>query len=292
MSDNNNNSNYENSHKTRKYKRKSKKNKVNNNNGYSSNVGKKKLEKEKKQKELNDFKSSLPSSLPARPDWYLIHEIDIRDFLFCVKRLFTLIEDDIQKEPLYDDIFAKQIYLSQTGSNEQGWIQFNNTLRLQNGLYQRLGDFHEELAGKFHGFRTLHTGHHSGVDVIREDKQIFMEWKNSTSFNKKDVFTKFKKILDNKEYPSTSIVVLVCVNVPERWTKPKAIYQSKYKKDTIDLTPYGERVKIMSGREAYAALSNSESFFERLVTTIGNVFKNKNIMDFIQTIEMSMDIES
>lgn len=269
-------------------KSKTLKNKNNNNNDYSSNSGIKKERKEKKQKELEDFKKSLSPSIPLRPDWYLIPEIDIKDFLYCVKRLFTLIEDDIKKKPIYDDIFAKQIYLSQTGSNEDGWIQFTNTLRLQNGLYQRLGDFHEELAGKFNGFRTLHTGHWSKVDVIREDKKIFMEWKNSTSFNKKDVYSNIKTILDKF---TSALVVLVCVNVPNDWTKPKPVVKTQTGKPVVDLSPYGERFKIMSGREAYAALSNSVDFFDRLIITMGNVFKNKSVMHLIQTLESSMNMD-
>ena len=62
-----------------------------NNKGYSSNFNLprnlRKTRKNTLRKELESFKESI-KHLPANPDWYKINEIDIKDFVYCAKRLF------------------------------------------------------------------------------------------------------------------------------------------------------------------------------------------------------------
>lgn len=268
-----------------------------NNKGYSSNFNLprnlRKTRKNTLRKELESFKESI-KHLPANPDWYKINEIDIKDFVYCAKRLFKLVDNDVKEYGYYDDIFMKEIFISQTNSSESQWLEFDKVRRTQQALSQRLGDFHEELAGKFPGYRTVHTGHWSGLNVMREDRKIYMEWKNRGNIStdiKEKVFEKFKYLLEKPTEPKVEYVVLVCVNVPEVWKKPDLIIKNKIGKVKIDLTSYKKRIHIMSGREAYTALSGSETFFDRLLETIKYVFKNKSAYDFIMNIETSMNID-
>ena len=267
-----------------------------NNKGYSSDVNlprnRRKSRKNNLKKQLENFKESI-KYLPANPDWYKINEIDIRDFVYCTQRLFKLVDNDIKEDGNYDDIFMKEIFIAQQNSSESQWLEFDKVRRTQQALSQRLGDFHEELAGKFPGYRTVHTGHWSGLNVMREDRKIYMEWKNRGNIStdvKEKVFEKFQYLLDKKTEPLVQYVVLVCVNVPDKWKKPDLVIKNKAGIVKIDLTPYKNRIQIMSGREAYTELSGSPTFFDRLLETIKFVFKNKSAYEFIMSIKTSMNM--
>jgi len=268
------------------------------NNDYTSNINlprnKRKTRKLKLKKNIEEFRESL-KHIPKNPSWYEIKEIDIRDFIFCIQRLFKLVDNDIKETHLYDDIFKKEIFMAQTELSEEAWKNFNKLQRTDQALSARLGDFHEEIAGKIPGYRTLPVGHWSGVDVMKEDRTVFMEWKNSASISTdvlELVYNKFKKILNKKE---VKYVVLVCVNVPSSWKRPELILRKKNGEVKIDLTEYKDRIKIMSGKEAYESMISPSSqtypFIIRLLNTVKYVFHNKSSLEFIKTIESSMNIE-
>jgi hypothetical protein len=272
-------------------------------NNYGSNVnipatrGKKanlrKTRKDKKAKELMNFKKELSSIIGKTPDWYLIREIDIADFIYCIKKLFSLMEHYATSEiesgfnETLNDPFMKQICVSQYGMDEAGWAYFESMRKFQHALSQNLGDFHEELAGKFPGYRTLHVGHWSGIDVIKEDKTEFWEFKNGLSYNKASVFKKFKELLDSK-YPIKH-VVLVHINTPPDW-KPESL-KIDSKEARVDLTVYGDKIKIVNGRQAYEYLSGSPDFYDRLGITLGRVFSDKSLVDFIKSVDLAMNID-
>jgi hypothetical protein len=96
--------------------------------------------------------------------------------------------------------------------------------------------------------------------------------------------------LDKPTEPKLEYVVLVCVNVPDKWKKPDLVIKNKAGIVKIDLTPYKNRIQIMSGREAYTTLSGSSTFFDRLLETIKFVFKNKSAYEFIMSIKTSMNM--
>lgn len=128
---------------------------------------------------------------------------------------------------------------------------------------------------------------------MREDRKIYMEWKNRGNIStdvKEKVFEKFTYLLDKPTEPKVEYVVLVCVNVPDKWKKPELVIKEKSGKVKIDLTPYKNRILIMSGREAYKELSGSETFFDRLLETMKYVFQNKSAYEFIMKIETSMNM--
>ena len=65
--------------------------------------------------------------------------------MYCAKRLFKLVDNDVKEYGYYDDIFMKEIFISQTNSSESQWLEFDKVRRTQQALSHRLGDFHEEL---------------------------------------------------------------------------------------------------------------------------------------------------
>jgi hypothetical protein len=261
------------------------------NSGYNSNrnATQKKKKNSNKQR-ITNFISTLPP-LPLKPGDYRIPEIPIGKYFYSIKRLYELIEGEEKQYNTYDDIFAKHIFFSQTGANEDGWRIFYKEFKFQNGLYAKLGDFHEELAGKLPGYRNLPQGHWSGLDVIKDDRTEIYEFKNSTKVTTETlttVYQKFKTILDNGKI---KMCILVCVNVPDGWKKPKPIIHKRDGSVVIDLTgpEYAGRVHIASGREAYAHMSGSGDFFDRLLQTIALTFREKTFKELLNRTSRAMN---
>jgi hypothetical protein len=259
--------------------------------GYNSNKNiTQKRKKTRNKDEINKFISSLPA-LPNKPGEYLIPEIDIKNYYFCTTRLFNLIADELKKYDSYDDVFARQIFFSQTGADENSWKIFEKERKFQQALYARLGDFHEQIAGKLPGYRTLPEKHWSGLDVIKEDRSEIYEFKNRAN-NSTDVLTtvyeKFKKILDENKITHC---VLVNVNVPKGWTRPNLFTKKQDGTIVVDLTlpKYAGRVHVLSGREAYEHMSGKADFFDRLLITMSHTFKDKSLKQGLNRLSMTMN---
>ena len=261
------------------------------NNEYNSNRNlTQKNKKNRRKKNIIDFTGSL-AHMPIKPGEYYIPEIDIKLYYYSTRRLFKLIENDLKDYGTYDDIFAKRIFFAQTSANESGWRAFETQRKFQQALSSRLGDFHEELAGKLPGYRTLPQNHWSGLDVMKEDRSEIYEWKNRADVST-DVLTtiyqKFKKILDSGKIGSC---ILVHVNVPDGWKPPAPIKRRQDGTVLIDLTTpkYAGKVHIISGREAYAHMSGKPDFMNRLLMTMSNTFQDVSLQESLSRISSTMD---
>lgn len=269
---------------------------------YNSNHNsKQRTKKIKTKKRLNNFKESL-QYLPKQESKYLIPEIDIKDYIFSIKRLYQLIERKKQDYENYDDLFMKRIFLAQTGGDESTWNQFDYQRRSQQALSAVLGDFHEELAGKIKGYRTLPLGHWSKHNVIGYDKESMeskeskkikeiYEWKNRVVYDSKillSIYENFKDLIDTGK---TDRCILVFVNVPDGWTAPKPILKKSNGQIKIDLTgeEYKDKIFIISGKQAYGHMSGKADFFDRLLTTMANTFADKSMKDYLDRLESAMN---
>jgi anion-transporting ArsA/GET3 family ATPase len=120
----------------------------------------------------------------------------------------------------------------------------------------KMGDFHEELAGKFIGWQTLKVGHYSGCDVMKQDETEFMEWKNrDNTMNSSSASSVIKKL--SKLYEQDKKVFLVLVNVSKK---------------TIPRFGAPEYITILNGQQAYEYLSGRKTFYKDLLKTITNTF--------------------
>ena len=262
---------------------------------YNSNINN--TQKHKKSQRKSNLKTFIENpvfnSFPENPGGlYLIPEIPIREFFYCTTRLYKMIESDINNST--EDIFMKAIYLAQNGSNEDAWNTFNNLRKYQQAFSQRLGDFHEEIAGKLPGYRTLPQDHWTGLDVIKEDRSEIYEWKNSTNVSTETlttVYNKFKTLINERKIDKC---FLVCVNVPDKWKAPEPKIKRKNGKIVVDLTgpEYIDRVIILNGREAYAHMSGSKDFYDRLLQTVYNMFQQKSLMNSVQYHSTKMNIDA
>jgi hypothetical protein len=188
--------------------------------------------------------------------WYKIPEVPIAAFVACLQSFYAVLEErNVGKGG--DDVFLRTILTSHGDLTDAQWTSSEKARRYTKSLEGKMGDFHEELAGKLPGWKTLKVGDPSGCDVVKEDGTEFQEWKNRdntmNSSSGSAVVAKLKKLVDEGKK-----AVLVEVNCPagkvSRFGAPAEI-------------------EVLNGKQAYARVSGRETFFDDLKTTLAYVFK-------------------
>lgn len=189
------------------------------------------------------------------PDWYQIPEIPFDKYVECCKSLYSIIEKN-KTNTGNDDPFLKNIVKASVGITDEDWNKTEKQRRYYQALSMKMGDFHEELAGKFNGWKTLKVGHSSGCDVMKEDETEFMEWKNrDNTMNSSSASSVIKKL--SKLYEQDKKVFLVLVNVSKK---------------TVPRFGAPDYIHILNGQQAYEYLSGRKTFFNHLLKTITHTF--------------------
>jgi len=189
-------------------------------------------------------------------DWYKIPEVPITEFAKCIKSFYAVLEgENVGKGG--DDMFLRTILVSHGDLTDEQWTASEKARRYTKSLEGKMGDFHEELAGKLPGWKTLKVGDPSGCDVMKADGTEYQEWKNRdntmNSSSGSAVIGKLQKLITEGKK-----AVLVEVNCPSgkvcRFGAPPDI-------------------EVLNGQQAYARNSGRESFFDDLKLTLAHVFK-------------------
>jgi hypothetical protein len=191
------------------------------------------------------------------PAWYRIPEIEPSKFVGCLSPLYTVLENN-HKSKSEPDPFLQSISMGYTNMTKKDWDETEKKRLYQNALEMKMGDFHEELMGKFPGYETYPNGHHTRCDVGSLDGKVLLEVKNRHNTVKGSDGKHIVKML--KEYEEKGITaILVQVNCPNGKV-------NRYGADPS--------VKIWNGREAYEFLSGRKTFFDDLLETVTYVFAN------------------
>jgi hypothetical protein len=181
-------------------------------------------------------------------EWYKIPEIRFSDYVECLKDVYAAREAHISMIADERDPFTQAV------------LPFNMEMEIfrqrEKNVSMKLGYFHQKLAGKFPGYKTLKDGHESGLDVIKEDGTELWEWKNRhNTMNSGSAKSVEQKLSDALAKGMKAF--LVQVNCPNgkvmRHKMPAAI-------------------SILNGKQAYAHMAGRESFFEDLQCTIAATF--------------------
>lgn len=118
-----------------------------------------------------------------------------------------------------------------------------------------IGEFHQHLLGHVDGWVDLEQGHETGLDLMNEEKTIFMEIKNkvntTNSGSGKTVFDKLKKVVD--EYP----------NAVAYWGY---IVSKNYKNENRLWARHGntdERIRRIGGKKVYEIVTGDPDALEK-----------------------------
>lgn len=195
------------------------------------------------------------------PKWYSIPEISPSDFIKCCHPIYAVLEKKNKsksKSKSSEDSFLKAVLMGQYSMTNEQWQSAEKARLKQKVLEMKMGDFHEELMGKFPEYETLPTGHSTGCDVQKKDKTVIIEVKNRNNTVKgsdgKHIITLLKKHKD-----AGKKAILAQINCPNG-----------------KVNRFGASVEmdIWNGKQVYAFLSDRECFFDDLQNTIQHVFAN------------------
>jgi hypothetical protein len=189
--------------------------------------------------------------------WYRIPEVPIEKFALCLKDIYKVIEDSHKSKSSLDP-FIKAVLTGNTSMSESAWDKAEKVRLSQKALEMKMGDFHEELMGKFRGYVTFPNGHATGCDVGKNDLSELFEVKNRDNTIKgpdgKHVVAMLKQHADKGK-----LAVLVQINCPNGKV-------NRFGADPI--------VKVWNGPQIYEYLSGRASFFDDLEITMKYVFSN------------------
>jgi len=181
-------------------------------------------------------------------EWYQIPEIRFRDYVECLADIYAARAVKIPNQGDTRDKFTKAV------------LPFDQTHEIyrmrEKKVAMAMGYFHQNLAGKFNGYRTLKNGTPSGLDVEKEDGSEFWEWKNRhNTMNSASAKETENKLMAQVNQGRRAF--LVQVNCPggkvNRYKMPAAI-------------------AILNGEQAYTYISGRTNFFSDLVVTLTETF--------------------
>jgi hypothetical protein len=203
------------------------------------------------------------------PVWYKIGEIPFSAYVKALQGLYTVLEKKNTSKGS-DDIFLKSVVSGFIDMDAKAWELAEGQRRYEKALQMKMGDFHEELAGKFPGYETLVPGHETGCDVMKSDGSEVWEWKNRdntmNSGSGKSVIDKLVAVADSGKKPFLVLVNCVKKKVP-RFGAPDSI-------------------TVLNGRDAYAYLSGRDTFFADLNSTLSYTFtkfkKYEELEEFVK----------
>jgi len=196
------------------------------------------------------------SEMPKLIRWYRITEIALKDYVACLKDIYTVLEGR-HKSTGSDDVFMRTIMAAHSGMTPAAWEAAEAHRRYEKALSMKMGDFHEELAGKFPGYRTLKNGDETGCDVQKIDGTEIWEWKNRDNTMNSGAAASVMSKLTKASAKSTK-AYLVLVNC---------------EKKTVPRLGAPESITVLTGRQAYAQLSGRAEFFDDLNATLDHTFR-------------------
>lgn len=200
------------------------------------------------------------------PAWYNIKEISRGGYVKACEGIYEVVEGR-NKSKSEEDPFIKAVIIGNVGLSDSDFKKTEDARLKQKALEMKMGDFHEELMGKFQGWETLPNGHSSGFDVRKLDNSTFLEVKNRHNTVKG---SDGKHIIERMQHYKANgkKVILVQVNCP---------------KGKVSRYGAAADVPIMNGTEAYEYLSGRKTFFDDLLKTVQYTFTTYKTLASLKT---------
>lgn len=217
-------------------------------------------EHQPKKNSLKKIGKPVPPILNANTallPWYRIPEISPSDFIGCCNPIYAVLEEKNESKSS-EDPFLKAVLMGQYSMTNEEWQSAEKARLKQKVLEMKMGDFHEELMGKFPEYETLPTGHATGCDVQKKDESVIIEVKNR----------------DNTVKGSDGKHIIALLKKHKDAGKKSIFAQINCPKGKVNRFGAPIEMDIWNGQKVYTFLSGRESFFDDLQKTIQYVFAN------------------
>jgi hypothetical protein len=205
------------------------------------------------------------------PIWYKIPEISPSDFIKCCKGVFSVVEGKHESKST-EDPFLKAVMNGYYNMTETEWHNSEKVRLKQKVLEMKMGDFHEELIGKFPEYETLPCGHTTGCDVQKKDGSIIFEVKNR----------------DNTVKGSDGKHIITLLEKHKKEGKKVIFAQINCSGGKVNRYGASSDIDIWNGQQVYTFLSGRDTFFDDLLLTIQYVFSTyKTLIELKAALEIA-----
>ncbi len=195
------------------------------------------------------------------PSWYKLPEISFNKFIFCLKELYDIYNDDAAQLLNPIDKSALKYIHGYSDEEIQNALKISHLMRLS---AMKRGILHQRIMGMFPGYKDLGTGHQSKCDIADESETMVAEIKSAgntmNSSSKASVTNNLKKAI--KQGLNAYCVII-------QWDK------------TEEVDKHG--ITWICGKRFYKKLSGRSSFLNDLYYTIGECFMRYNTFDELLT---------
>jgi hypothetical protein len=185
--------------------------------------------------------------------WYRIPQVPLEKVVKLLKKHYDILEGNHTSNTKVDK-FAKDTYIAFHDITEEDYIR-SMTISQRNRVWSMVwGDFHQQLIGCMSTWDALKKGDVSGCDNVSKDGKCIAEVKNNTntmnSSSQKSVIEKLQK---QQKLGKRALLVIMNGDMPSK---------------------IGDGVEWINGRDFYAEISGSSTFFDDLHTTVVYIFRH------------------
>lgn len=191
-------------------------------------------------------------------------------------------EGNIFKSSLFFNVvdpFKMTFDIQKIGLNE--WVKKEILRQLDKSVEQKMGEFHQRMLGGVEGWIDLGIGHE--VDLMKEDKTIYLEIKNKYNTCSSDALKGVRGKLENitrENHDATGYWAYIISN-----TVQKSGEDIWIKKDFNRI----DSVRKIWGEEVYSLVTENENALEQVYNSlpevIADVVKEDKIEDLSEIIE-------
>ena len=153
----------------------------------------------------------------------------------------------------------------------KGWKERESERQNSKTSGDRVGEFHQFLLGGVKGWTNLEQGHESGLDLMKDDKTIFMELKNKDNdLNGNVEFALREKMFkQHKKTPDATIyLAYICA-------KNKKSEEKHWRPTTTEkLKLHNDKIRRISGSKVYELITGEENALRQVWECLPIVIKD------------------
>ena len=185
--------------------------------------------------------------------WYRIPQVPLEKVVELLKKQYDILEGK-HKSSTKVDKFARDTYIAFHNITKEEYDRLHTIPQQIRAFSMVWGDFHQQLIGCISTWETLKKGHATGCDNISKDGKCIAEVKNNTNtMNSSSQKSVIEKLQIQHKLGKRALLVVMNGDIPSK---------------------IGDGVEWINGKDFYAEISGSPTFFDDLHSTVVHIFKH------------------